>query len=139
MVSQYDVYTKSRVNTTTKVGLIVMLYEGAIRFLGLAAHSIDEKKYYEKALYINKTIKIIEELQNSLDFEQGGEIAKNLDRLYAFFVKEISAAGISNNKQAIEKVINLLTELKQSWEQLEKQQAMQTAVPKDFQGLRVSG
>ncbi len=139
MAGQYDVYTKSRVNTTSQVGLIVMLYEGAIRFLSLAIHSMDEKKFYEKATYINKATKIIEELQNSLDFQQGGEIAVNLNKLYTFFLKEISSASMSNNKQTIEKIISLLTEMKQSWEQVEKQQAMQVATETGFQGLRVSG
>jgi len=140
MAGQYDAYTNSRVNTISKVGLVVMLYEGAIKFLSLAVHSIKEKQFYEKAQNINKSLKIIEELQNSLNFEQGGEISENLNKLYVFFLKEISTAGMKNNQQSLNKVINLLSEMKQSWEKVENQQAVQLAEQANLaQELRISG
>lgn len=142
-MGQYDAYTKSQANTVSKIGLIVMLYEGAIRFLSLSIHNINEKKFYEKAKNINKASKIIEELQGSLDFEQGGDIAENLNKLYSFFLKEIGSAGINNNKEAILKVIELLNDMKNSWAQVEKEQNQvlhqQNSQLTTGQPLRISG
>lgn len=140
MTGQYEAYTTSRANTMSKVGLIVMLYEGAIRFLSLAVYNMKEKKFYEKAKYINKASKIIEELQNSLDFEKGGEISNNLNKLYSFFLSEISSAGIKNNCESLQKIMNLLTDMKKSWEQIEKQQVEPLQVNDGYvENLRVSG
>ncbi len=108
-------YQDTSVSTQSRGRLIVMLYDGAIKFLKLANKAIDEKNYEAKGKYINKTLDIINELNTVLNVEAGGEIAQNLRKLYVFMASHLHQASIKCDKQMINEVIALLEELNQGW------------------------
>jgi flagellar protein FliS len=103
-----------------------MLYEEAIRQLTMAIEMLEpkneNKKIHEKIEKINKAImkaeEIITELMVSLDFEQGGDIAKNLFALYSWFNKELLEASISQDIERIKTVRNMFSELHDSWKKI---------------------
>ena len=108
-------YQDTTVTTQNKGRLIVMLYDGAIKFLNLAIRELEAQNYEAKGMYINKAQDIINELNVVLDTEAGGEIAANLRKLYCFMNNRLSQANIKRDPQMIQDVINLLEELNQGW------------------------
>jgi flagellar protein FliS len=108
-------YQDSSVTTQSKGRLIVMLYEGAIKFMKLAIKEIEAGNHKEKGQYINKAQDIINELNVVLDMDAGGEIATNLRKLYCFMSRRLSEANIKRDPQIIREVIKLMEELNQSW------------------------
>lgn len=109
-------YQETAVLTQDKGKLIVMLYEGAIKFLGLAQKDMEAGNYESKNKQINKAWDIINELNVSLDMEAGGEISENLRKLYAFMLTHLSTANFKNDPQTVQEVIDMLSELKEGWE-----------------------
>ena len=108
-------YQDSSVSTQSKGRLIVLLYEGAIKFMKLAIKELEAGNYKEKGQYINRARDIINELNVVLDVDAGGEIATNLRRLYCFMDRRLSEANIKRDPQIIREVIRLMEELNQSW------------------------
>ena len=83
-------YQDNAITTQSRGRLIVLLYEGAIKFLKLAIKEIEVKNYQGKGKYINKAQDIIHELNAVLDMEAGGEIATNLRKLYIYMNEHLS-------------------------------------------------
>ncbi|HBG78094.1 MAG: flagellar export chaperone FliS [Phycisphaerae bacterium] len=108
-------YQQTAVSTQSRGRLIVMLYDGAIKFLKLALVGIESKNYADKGTYINKALDIIAELNAVLDMDAGGEIAMNMRKLYSFMTRHLSQANIDCDKQKINEVISLLEELNTGW------------------------
>lgn len=108
-------YQETSVATENKGRLIVMLYDGAIKFLKLAIREMDARNYEAKGRYVNKALDIIQELNTVLDMEAGGEIAANLRKLYFFMIRHLSKANAKNDAQMIREVISLMEELNRGW------------------------
>ncbi len=114
-MSGVDIYKENAVGTQGKGRLIVMLYDGAIRFLNLAIKELETGNYAAKGQYIAKAQDIINELNAVLDMDAGGEIATNLRQLYCFMIRRLSEANIKKEPRLIQDVIDLLEELNQGW------------------------
>lgn len=110
-----DTYQDVAITTQSRGRLVVMLYDGAIKFLKLAINELNTGKMDAKGLYINKASDIINELNTVLDMETGGEVAANLRKLYVFMIRQLHTANIKKDSQMIEEVIKLLEELNQGW------------------------
>jgi flagellar protein FliS len=110
-----DVYQQTAVTTQSRGRLIVMLYDGAIKFLKLAIKELEAKNYAAKGQYINRAQDILSELNAVLDMEAGGEISKNLRSLYLFMKRHLMQANAKRDPQMIQEVIGLLEELNQGW------------------------
>ncbi len=104
-------YQNTAVTTQSKGRLIVMLYEGAIKFLNLAIKELEAQDYEAKGRYIAKAGDIIRELNTVLDMEAGGEISQNLRQLYNFMSSQLTAANAKCDPQMIREIITLLEEL----------------------------
>jgi len=109
------VYQQTAVATQSRGRLIVMLYDGAVKFLKLAIQELEAGDYAAKGQYINRAQDIINELNAVLDMEGGGEVATNLRKLYLFMGRRLSEANAKRDPQMIREVITLLDELNQSW------------------------
>ena len=108
-------YQDTAVTTQSRGRLIVLLYEGAIKFMKLAVKEMEANNYEAKGHYITKAQDIINELNAVLDIDAGGEVASNLRRLYLFMSRRLSEANIKRDPQMIREVIGLMEELNQSW------------------------
>jgi flagellar protein FliS len=87
---------------------------------------------------ILKTQEIITELMVSLDFEQGGEIAKNLFSLYTWFNQELLAANINQDPQRIATVRNMLNDLRSAWSEIIAKNSME-GLGRPSVGLNITG
>ena len=108
-------YQDASVTTQSRGRLIVMLYDGAIKFLRLAIKELEAKNYEAKGRCINKALDIINELNAVLDMESGGEVAVNLRKLYMFMSRHLTDANTKSDPQMISEVITLLEELNKGW------------------------
>jgi len=108
-------YKEATISTQSRGRLIVMLYDGAIKFLKLAIRELEAGNYAAKGQYINRAQDIINELNAVLDMEAGGEISKNLRGLYLFMNRHLGQANAKRDPKMIQDVITLLDELNQGW------------------------
>ena len=108
-------YQQTAIGTQSKGRLIVMLYDGAIKFMKLAVKELEAGDYAAKGQYINRAQDIISELNAVLDMDGGGEIAQNLRKLYLFMNGRLRQANASRDPEIIREVITLMEELSQSW------------------------
>ena len=111
----FNTYQETAISTQSRGRLIVMLYDGAIRFLKQAIADIERCDYAAKGTHIGRAQDILTELNTVLDMEQGGEIARNLRGLYNFMYKHLTDANMRKDPQMIREVIGILEELNQGW------------------------
>lgn len=110
-----DTYRQTAVGTQSSGRLVVMLYDGAIKFLKLAMRELQAGNFAAKGQYINRAQDIINELNAVLDMEAGGDVAKNLRNLYVFMNRHLRQANIKRSPEMVQEVITLLEEMNQSW------------------------
>jgi len=108
-------YQQTAIDTQSKGRLIVMLYDGAIKFMKLAIRDLEAVDYAGKGQYINRAQDIINELNAVLDMDAGGEVAQNLRKLYVFMSRRLGEANTKRDPQMIREVIGMMEELNQSW------------------------
>ncbi|MFP4372316.1 MAG: flagellar export chaperone FliS [Halanaerobium sp.] len=106
-----DQYKQMQIKTASPGKLLLMLYQGALKFMKLAKKNIKEGKIEESHKNIIKAQDIILELQNTLDKENGGEIAVQLESLYDFIYRELIQANLNKNTKYLDNVIPLIEEL----------------------------
>jgi len=111
-------YREYAVTTQPGGKVVVMLYEGAIRFLQQAIEALDRKDYAEKGRLINRTLDIITELDSVLNMDVGGEVALNLRKLYGFMRRHLVEANSKKDANKIRQVIRLLENLLEGWRQI---------------------
>ena len=114
----HNQYRKNEISTSSQGRLILMMYEGAIKFTTMALQSIEKGDIAGQGKYINKTHDIINELSLALDLKKGGEVALRLESLYQFILSQLTLANIKSDQQALKTVINILGPLSEAWEQL---------------------
>jgi flagellar protein FliS len=99
--------------------LIVMLYEGAELAVRMAIKHMNDGDIARKSAAITKASSIIlDGLHAALDTQQGGDIARQLDALYAYMNKRLMLAHINNQTAPLEEVLGLLRELRDAWQQI---------------------
>lgn len=108
--------------------LVVMLFDGAIRFLERAMTGFDHEDPLERNLAINNNIQrtrdIIAELDASLDLARGGELATTLHRLYDYLDRRLSESNLHKTPEGIRESIDRLTVLRDAWRQMLTQQGV---------------
>ncbi|WJN57662.1 MULTISPECIES: flagellar export chaperone FliS [unclassified Pseudomonas] len=114
---QYQtVNTQAQVSDASPHRLIQMLMEGGLSRLAQAKGVMMHGQHAAKGELISKAIGIIGGLRESLDLQQGGEIAANLDRLYEYMVSRLVEANIGNDVAIIDEVAELLRNVKSGWD-----------------------
>jgi len=119
-MQQLSEYRKAEVNTSDRVKVISLLYDGAINFIKVARKRIELGDLAGKGLYIGKASSVVGELLSSLNMEEGGEIAKNLSRLYDFVMDRLINANMKNDQKALDEAEKVLDVLRSAWKDLGK-------------------
>jgi len=125
MVNPYaQRYTQVQAETTGPEQVLLLLYEGAVRFLGQAREHLDAGRTGPGKTALSKALAIIAELQNSLDPEAGWAGAEGLAHLYGHMILELTEANLKGELARIDAVRGLLTGLYEAWrEAIESQSA----------------
>jgi flagellar protein FliS len=108
-------YREIHLVSSTPEETVLMLYDGAIRFLKEAAKELADKNMTAKIRLLGKVEKILDYLQSCLDMEKGGEIAENLHRLYDYMLVRLTEANLYNDLAKIEEIANLLGTVREGW------------------------
>ena len=116
---QAGAYKQSEVNTADNVRIVSLLYDGAINFLNISKKRMEQGDIAGKGLYLGKVTAIIGELAAALDMERGGDISKNLDRLYSFITLRLIDISVRNDKKGYDDVAKVINELRSGWKEME--------------------
>ena len=141
-----ETYKETRIKTASQGQLIIMLYNEAVRQLDKALNVFEMKVEGKKdpgrieiiSKSIVKTQEIISELMVSLDFEQGGDIAKNLFSLYTWFNRELMEANINQDAQRIKKIYIQIEQLRNAWQEIVASNTVES-VNQEVLGLNIAG
>lgn len=108
-------YQNNQIQTASPEKILIMLYDGAIRFTRQAMQAMDTGDKAVQGEKISRVLAILGEFSNTLDHEIGGEIASDLDALYSFMTRELLRANLKGERKALETVEDLLTGLRDTW------------------------
>jgi flagellar protein FliS len=110
-------YRRVESESRSPLELVVMLYDGALRFVGEARGAHDRKDLHGRGRAISKALAVVGELQNTLDLEQGGAIADELDNLYTYINARLLDDTLKQDVSACDEVHRLLSTLRDAWSQ----------------------
>ncbi len=116
----YEKYRTIQVQTANPGELLLMLYNGALKFCVKAINEIENGNIEAANNDIIRVQDIIDELSVSLDRERGGTIASNLAELYKYINHRLIKANISKDPDILQEVITLLSGLRDAWYQVVK-------------------
>lgn len=111
-------YQKNEVSTSNQGKLVLMMYDGALKFTRMALQCMENQDLAGKGTYIRKTQDIVNELSLSLNMDQGGEISKRLESLYRFVLNQLTLANVKGDSDALETVLKILVPLREAWDQI---------------------
>lgn len=110
-------YLKNQIETSSPEQILILLYDGAIKFLNQAKIGIQNKDIELTHNNLIKAQNIISELRDTLDMEIGGELANNLYALYNYFNRRLVQANIKKEIEPVDEVLEHLRGLRDTWKQ----------------------
>ena len=113
-----NVHAASGVHYADGMQIIQMLFDGLVDALSSAEGEIERKNIVGKSQSINRATSIIYGLQESLDFEKGAELARNLNDLYEYMARRVMFANMHNDANALREVKGLVSEIRGAWKLL---------------------
>lgn len=117
MNDAYKKYKQTSVQSASKEKILLMLYEASIKFVKKAIIAAEEKNIAERGYNIGRAFDIVNELNNSLNHEVGGELSKNLEQLYMFVTDQLVQGNITGNPKPLKDALRILEVLNNGWEQ----------------------
>jgi len=108
-------YREFSVQSATPLGLVVMLYDGAITALRQAVTAIEAHDITKKCAHLNRAQAIIVQLEGTLNFEQGGEVAQTLKALYVHARAQILKANLEDSPEILSALIEKITTVREAW------------------------
>ncbi len=113
-------YRQHSVQGASPVSLVVMLYDGAIAALRRAITAIEAHDIEKKCAHLNRALAIIAQLEGSLDFETGGEVAQTLKQLYVHARTSILQANIQDSQDRLAALVEQFSGVREAWEKVER-------------------
>jgi flagellar protein FliS len=124
-------YQNVAVATASPGKLVLMLFDGALRFLHTAEDGFNVAGHRERIEIVHNNLlkaqNIISELQSCLNLRDGGDVANNLFRLYEFMNTRLREANVRKESENIRVVARLLGEIRDAWDQMLREQTAPAA------------
>ena len=111
----YQSYQVTEVQTADQRQLIIMLYDGAIRFLKKAVIKIETQDYEGAHNYLVRSRDVVSELLSTLKPEKAGEVGENLKRIYVYLFNRLVEANLMKDPKIIAEVVRILATLREAW------------------------
>lgn len=112
----FQQYNKNKIMTATPAELVLLLYEGCIKFCNIAKTAIEKKDYYETNENLKKAQAIIRELQCTLNFDY--EVANDFNNIYNYLLPRLIEANIKKDINILEECLEHLRTLKDTWKEI---------------------
>ena len=113
-------YQKQAANVASPVGLVVMLYDGALKFMEQGKAAMIRNDLPAQNQNLQRAQKIVFHLMATLDMEKGGEISANLMSLYNYVIERLVSANVHDKTSFVEDAIRTFTELRGGWADLDE-------------------
>jgi flagellar protein FliS len=123
LTTGYQAYQTTSVQTASPEQLVVMLYDGCLRFLRRAEVAAQNGARPQCTQAISRANAIVMELNATLDMERGGEIASNLRSIYLFLNRHLTEASRETSPEKIAQAIPMLADLRDAFAQAAKKAA----------------
>ena len=117
VTASHAAYRRGTVLAATPAQLVVLLYDGAHRFLRQGANAMRDGDVVRAHNTLRRGERIISHLDGTLDFEQG-EVSQSLHAIYLFCLSHLNAARMSQDPGQVEEVAELLGDLRDAWNQI---------------------
>ena len=114
----YAAYETNKILTASPGELILMLYEGAIKFCNIAIVAIEKNDIEKAHTNIMKVERIVEEFQASLDHKYS--VAEDFDNIYKYLNQRLLEANIKKEKDILEEVLKHLRTMRDTWKEVMK-------------------
>ncbi len=111
-------YFQTKVSTTDQGQLLLLLYDGALKYLQQAREKMLINDYAAKGIFISKVLDIINELTNTLNLEKGGSLAENLNNLYFLCTTRLLQANLKMNVEQLDNVASILSGLRSAYAEI---------------------
>lgn len=113
--NKQSVYLQNQVMTATPKKLIILLYDGCIKFMNLAERAIQDKKMEDAHTNLIKAQNIVMELKATLNFEDGAAIAEELDTIYGHLNVALIKANVDKDADQVKKCCLIMQDLRAAW------------------------
>ena len=133
----YQAYQKTSVGTSNQKQLILMLFDGMNRFMNLAIKGMEEEDFEVSHHNLHKVGKILMELLSTLREDRGGDVARNLKRIYVFSYEQIVIANLKKDPKLVVEVQNILGDIREGFKEISQQKKSSTVM--GSQNIRVTG
>lgn len=114
----FQAYKKIQIGTANQGKLIIMLYDGAIKFVNAAVGGIENKKFDVVCNNLLRAQRIIDELTFTLDLKKGGEIAQNLLKIYQYMNNRLVEGNVKKDPEILREVVRYLESLRNAWNEI---------------------
>jgi flagellar protein FliS len=108
-------YRQTQVQSSTPMELVVMLYDGALTSLRIARQAIEQRDIRARRDALTRAMKIVSELQSTLNMDEGGQVASSLDELYAFVNARMLQAASQNAVAPLDEAIRVFEPLRDAF------------------------
>lgn len=112
-----EAYRRVEAESRSPMELVVMLYDGALRFLAAAREAHGRRDLIARGNALSRALAIIAELQSTLNLKEGGAIAEELDRLYSYITWRLMDVNVKQDGTALDEAHKLLSTLSDAWAQ----------------------
>ena len=119
-------FTQLSVEGSSPVGLVVALYDSALKSLYRARRAMEANDIERRTQHLNHVLTVVAHLQGTLDFERGGEVARTLSQFYAFARAKILEVSFTNSPEKLTELASHFSSLRGAW------QVVETQVPEDL-------
>lgn len=116
----YNQYKQNSVNFASKDQLLLMLLDGAVKFVKIGRQALADKNYPKCNENLKRTQDIFYELMVTLDLAQAGDWGNNMMAIYKFIIDSLVDANIKKDLSMIDKVIPLIEDVKSTWNEAYK-------------------
>jgi flagellar secretion chaperone FliS len=124
-------YLRAAVEGATSVGLVIMLYDRLVNDLQRAIAAIRERDVETRCAQIKHALLILQQLEGSMDAEQGGEAARNLASFYSYARAKVMEAQITGKPELLEKLIGHFVEVRGAWQQVDPARPQKRGLPEE--------
>jgi len=114
-------YTQLSVESASPVGLVVALYDNALKSLYQARRAVLANDIERRTQHLDRVLSVVSHLQGTLDMERGGDVALTLSHFYTYARHKILEVSLTNSTQKLEELVSDFSSLRGAWQVVDEQ------------------